>query len=63
MLPDQWCQRRIVARREPFLPMRSRLHRLDHERVDADHAVLDQMERRDGCLAGWGLSTSQNALV
>jgi hypothetical protein len=38
-----WRQRRIVARRELSLPMRLRQHRLDHQRVDVDHAVLDQM--------------------
>ena len=45
MLPDQRRQGGIVAWSEPALPVRQCQYFLDHQRIDVDHAVLDQVQR------------------
>jgi integrase len=40
-----WRQGGVVTRRQPSLPVLLRQHLLDHQRVDVDHAVLDQVQR------------------
>ena len=45
MAPDQRRQGRVVAWRHGLLPARARQDLLDHEGVDVDHAVLNQVQR------------------
>ena len=42
--PEQRGERMQVARCQPALPFWPGEHLLDHERVDVDHAVLEQVE-------------------
>ena len=44
--PEQRSERVQVARRQPALPFWPGEHLLDHERVDVDHAVLQQVQAK-----------------
>ena len=46
VFPDQRRQRAQVAGRQASCPVRLRQHLLEHERVDVDHAVLEQVQRQ-----------------
>ena len=46
MLPDQWRQGSQVSWGELVGPLRLRQHLLKHERIDIDHAVLQQVQRQ-----------------
>lgn len=42
--PNHWSQRCVVARGQSALPVPARQHLLNHQRVDVDHAVLNQVQ-------------------
>jgi hypothetical protein len=44
MLPDQRGQGAQIPGREPFRPLRLRQHLLQHEGVNVNHAVLEQVQ-------------------
>ena len=45
MLPDQRGQRAQIPGRQLSGPLRLRKHLLQHEGVDVNHAILEQMQR------------------
>ena len=48
MLPDQRGQGSQIPGREPFRPLRLRQHLLQHEGVDVNHAILEQVQCEHG---------------
>jgi hypothetical protein len=46
MFPNEWGQRSVIAKCKLAQSMRLCQHFLDHQRVDIDHAVLNQVQRR-----------------
>lgn len=45
MLPDQWGEGAQIPGSDFSRPLRLRQHLLQHEGVDVNHAVLEQMQR------------------